>query len=109
MAEHIHTTVLILVIATVTALLRYLPFLVLRKNAEAPPFISYIGKVLPYAVMGMLVVYCLSEVNFGELSSILPNLIAVLLTGLLQFWRHSILLSIAGGTACYMLLIQCVF
>lgn len=74
-----------------------------------PGFVQYIGKYLPSAVFGMLVVYCLKNVDVLEENHGLPELIAILVTGALHVWKRQMLLSIAGGTVCYMLLVGFVF
>lgn len=89
-----------------TLLTRFLPFLVFRK--EPPRFITDLGKVLPSAAVGLLVVYCLKDAPFAA-SHGLPELIAIALITILHKWKHNTLLSIAGGTAAYMLLVQYLF
>jgi len=96
------------VISAVTILLRFLPFMIFGKR-ETPTFVLYLGKVLPFAVMGMLCVYCLKGVSFLAFPYGIPEIISVLLVVLLHLWRKNTLLSIVGGTACYMLLVQLVF
>lgn len=98
---------LIAVIAGVTILIRFLPFLVFRKGAPGP--ILYLGEVLPYAIMGMLVVYCLKHISVTTGSHGLPELLSVLLVVVLHKWKHNTLLSIPAGTVCYMFLMQVVF
>ncbi|MDO4321972.1 MAG: AzlD domain-containing protein [Lachnospiraceae bacterium] len=102
-----YSLLLVAVIAAVTALIRFLPFLVFRKNT--PKVVLYLGEVLPYAIMGMLVVYCLKNVSFVSGSYGIPEALSVLLVILLHKWKHNTLLSIAAGTACYMALVQLVF
>lgn len=99
----------LLIIAGVTALLRFLPFLLFRGDRKTPPFIVYLGRVLPYAIMTMLVVFCLKGMSFRSLSGFLPELISVAAVVLLHLWRKNTLLSIAAGTLIYMLLVQLVF
>lgn len=103
-----HSILLIAVASLVTALLRFLPFLIFGKR-ETPEFVSYLGKVLPFAVMGMLVIYCLRNISFAASPYGIPELISCVLVALLHLWRRNTLLSIIGGTACYMLLVQLVF
>ena len=86
------------VIVLVTMLTRFLPFLILSGKKETPAVVSYLGKVLPYAVMAMLVVYCLRGTQFTSLAACAPQLIAAAVTVGLHLWKHSTLLSIAGGT-----------
>ena len=100
---------MIAVIALVTAALRFLPFLIFRGNRKTPPYIDYLGKVLPYAIMGMLVVYCLKGISFTSVSNWVPYLIASGAVVLLHLWKRNTLLSIISGTVCYMVLVQLVF
>lgn len=88
---------------------RFLPFFVFRENKPTPAYIHYLGSALPLAVFGMLVVYCLRKVPVAAAPHGAPEAIAIALTMLLHRWRGSMLLSIAGGTLCYMLLIRTVF
>ena len=97
------------VIALVTAALRFLPFFIFRGNRKTPPYIEYLGKVLPYAIMGMLVVYCLKDVSFVSGSFGIPETIGCASVALLHIWKRNTLLSIGAGTVCYMLLVQLVF
>lgn len=99
--------IIIAVMAVVTMSLRFLPFLLF--SGHTPKFILYLGEVLPYSVMAMLVVYCLKGTDFLGGSHGLPEIISILLVVLLHKWKHNTLLSILGGTICYMLLIQLVF
>jgi branched-subunit amino acid transport protein AzlD len=88
---------------------RFLPFLVFSEHRPTPPFVQYIGRYLPSAVFGMLVVYCLKDVSFVSGTHGLPEIIAIAVTVVLHKWKRQMLLSIAGGTACYMLLLNFVF
>ena len=97
------------VCALVTAGIRFLPFWVFRGGRPVPPAVEKLGRVLPYAIMGMLVVYCLKGVSFGALGGWLPSLIACLVTGILYVWKRNTLLSIICGTVCYMVPVQLVF
>ena len=92
-----------------TMLMRFLPFILFNENRKIPAFINYIGKVLPAAVFGMLVVYCLRNVSILHGSHGLPKLIAIVVTVCLHLWKRQMFLSIAGGTVCYMLLIHFIF
>jgi branched-subunit amino acid transport protein AzlD len=89
-----------------TMMTRFLPFLVFSENRTTPAFIQYIGKYLPSAVFGMLVIYCLKNVSFLSGTHGLPELIAIVVTVVLHKWKRQMLLSIAGGTVCYMLLLH---
>ncbi len=103
-----HSILLIAVVAAVTVALRFLPFLIFR-GKKTPEFILYLGRVLPYAIMAMLVVYCLKGTNVLQYPFGLPELIAAAVVVLLHIWRKNTLLSIAVGTGVYMILIQFVF
>lgn len=92
-----------------TALTRFLPFLVFPAGKPTPKYIQYLGKVLPSAVFGLLVVYCLRNVNVLTGTHGLPEAISVAAVAGLHLWKKQMLLSIAGGTVCYMLLVQMVF
>ncbi len=97
-----YALVLILVIALVTALLRFLPFLLLG-NRKTPEFVDYLGKVLPFAVMAMLVVYCLKDINMGNA---VLQLVSVLVVVGMHLWKKNTLFSIVAGTLCYMVLMR---
>lgn len=92
-----------------TMLTRFLPFLIFSDKRPVPPLVKYLGWALPPAVFGMLVVYCLRNVSFLGDTHGLPEFIAIAVVVALHLWRKQMLLSIAGGTICYMLLIQFVF
>ena len=101
------TGILVAAMAAVTVLLRALPFWIFR--GKTPAYITYLGKVLPPAVIGMRVVYCLRETDVRTAPHGLPELIACAVVVGLQVWKRSTLLSILSGTVVYMLLIQLVF
>lgn len=89
---------------------RFLPFVLFGGSGRQPPeFVRYLGRVLPAATFAMLIVYCLKNVTPFAGSHGLPELIAVLATAALHKWKHQTLLSVAGGTLCYVLLVQLVF
>lgn len=100
-----HDLLIVAVVALVTLATRALPFL-LFSHGQPPRWVTYLGKTLPPAVMAILVVYCLKGVSFLALSGFAPALLAVAATVALHVWKSSTLLSIAGGTAVYMLLIR---
>lgn len=105
----VQSVITLLAIAVVTFVLRALPFMLFRGNKPVPLFISYLGKVLPFAVIGMLVVYCLKDVSFVSGTYGLPELIAIVVIVILHKWKHNLLLSVGGGTVLYMFLVQFVF
>lgn len=92
-----------------TMLTRFLPFLLFPAGKETPRYIQYLGRVLPAAVFGLLVVYCLKNTDPFEGSHGIPELLSISLVVILHKWKKQMLLSIAGGTICYMLLVQFVF
>ena len=92
-----------------TAVTRFLPFLLFPAGRPTPKYVQYLGKVLPAAVFGLLVVYSLKDVSILTGSHGIPELISIVLVIVLHVWKRQILLSIAGGTVCYMLLVQFVF
>ena len=95
--------------ALASVLSRALPFLLLSEKKPTPPIIRYLGNVLPAAVFGMLIVYCLKDTSFLSGTHGLPELAGILVTAMLHLKFRQMLLSIGAGTAVYMLLIQCVF
>ena len=99
----------IAIIALVTALTRFLPFIFLSSGKKTIKFIDKLGKLLPYAIMGMLVVYCLKDISFTSASGFIPAIIGCLIVGLLYVWKRNTLISILIGTISYMLLVQLVF
>lgn len=101
----------IVIMAGITFLLRILPFLLFPAGKPTPKYILYLGKVLPFAIIGMLVIYCLKNVllsitltPFG-----VPELIAIAVTVFLHLWKRNSLFSIGGGTILYMILVQAIF
>ena len=95
--------------ALITAGLRFLPFLIFGENRKTPPLVAYLGQVLPFAIMGMLVVYCLKDVSFTAAPFGITEIVGCAAVTLLHIWKRNTLLSIGAGTLCYMLLIQFVF
>ena len=100
-------TIAMVVLATM--LTRFLPFIVFPSGKPTPKYIQYLGKVLPAAVFGLLVIYCLKNVDIMTGSHGLPELISIAVVIGLHLWKRNMLISIAGGTVCYMLLVQLVF
>ena len=107
--NELHAGLMIAVIALVTAALRFLPFWIFRDNRKTPPLISHLGKVLPFAIMGMLVVYCLKDISLTGAPFGIPELAGCAVVTALHVWKRNTLLSIGAGTVCYMLLVQFVF
>ena len=92
-----------------TLLTRLLPFLLFPAGKETPPFVRYLGDVLPGAVFGLLVIFCLKNVSLLGDSHGIPEFVAITVTVALHLWKRQMLLSIAGGTICYMTLLQFIF
>ena len=100
-------TVAVVVLGTMTT--RFLPFIIFPEGKEPPAVITYLGTVLPYAVIGLLVVYCLRSISWLSAPHGAPELIAIAAVAGLHLWKRNVLLSIAGGTVLYMVLVQAVF
>lgn len=99
----------ILMVVLGTLITRFLPFIVFPAGKPTPKYIRYLGKVLPSAVFGFLVVYCLRNTDIIGGSHGLPEFISIVVIIFLHLWKRNMLLSIAGGTICYMLIVQFVF
>lgn len=104
-----HSVAIIAVVATVTALTRFLPFMIFPAGREVPKTVNYLGNVLPYAIMGMLVIYCLRSISFATAGQWAPALISVVLVAVVHAWKRNTLVSVLLGTVVYMVLIQTVF
>ena len=104
-----HSVLIVAVVALVTIGLRFLPFLIFGENRQTPPIIAYLGQVLPFAIMGMLVVYCLKDMTFTAAPFGIPEIIGCATVAVLHVWKRNTLLSIGLGTVVYMLLVQLVF
>ena len=100
-------TILMVIIGT--AATRFLPFIIFTSGKPVPKYVKYLGKVLPAAVFGLLVIYSLKNVSIFSGSHGIPELISITVVVLLHLWKRQMLLSIAGGTVCYMLLVQFLF
>ena len=109
MSNSLHAAVLVAVIVAVTMLTRFLPFLLFGGKKQPPRAVVYLGRVLPCAIMGMLVVYCLRNVTPLAAPYGIPELIGVALAVLLHVWKRNTLLSIGVSTVAYMVLVQAVF
>lgn len=99
----------ILAVSLGTMTMRFLPYLIFPAGKPTPKFIQYLGKVLPGAVFGMLVIYCLKDVSVISGTFGIPELIAIAVVVALHLWKKQMILSMAGGTIVYMLLVQLVF
>lgn len=109
MGFDLHSFLLVLIMSGCIILLRVMPFILFPAGKPTPQIITYLGKVLPFAMIGMLVVYCLKDAQVLSYPYGLPELIAIIVVAGLHIWRRNTLLSVAVGTVSYMLLIQFVF
>jgi branched-subunit amino acid transport protein AzlD len=105
----VQTLIIVGMVTLGTMLTRFLPFAVFRKAAAEHSYIAYLGKVLPYAAVGLLVVYCLKGVSLVHPSYGIPEAISIAVIALLHYWKGNSLLSIGAGTVLYMVLVQLVF
>lgn len=99
-------TIIVVVIGTMTT--RFLPFIIFPENKTPPEIVTYLGTVLPYAVIGLLIVYCLKDAVFSEYHA-LPELLAIAAVVIIHKWKKNTLLSISTGTVLYMILVQKIF
>ncbi|MDF2486025.1 MAG: putative rane protein [Herbinix sp.] len=106
------TTQLILffsLVSLATILTRVLPFILFPEKKKIPKFVQYLADVLPFTIIGMLVVYCLKDVSFVQMPHAFPEIISIAVIIALHLWKSNTLLSIGGGALLYMFLVQCVF
>ena len=101
--------VIVAVLAIATMITRFLPFAIFPAGKKVPVYVQYLGRTLPYATMGLLVVYCLKGVNFLAMPFGLPEVLAVAGIVAIHWWKENSLLSIGMGTVFYMFLVQVVF
>lgn len=99
----------VVIASVITAALRFAPFLIFGKGRKTPELVAYLGKVLPCAIMGMLVVYCLKDISLTSAPFGIPELLGCLIVAGLHIWKRNTLLSIGLGTLCYMLMVQFLF
>lgn len=103
------TLAMIFAVALGAVATRFIPFLLFPESKTPPKIITYLGRVLPPAMMGLLVVYCLKGVSIKAAPHGIPELIAILIIIVLHQWKRNVLLSIGGGTIAYMILVQLIF
>lgn len=106
---NLHSILIVAVVAIVTIALRFLPFFIFGGKRKTPEIILYLGKVLPYAIMGMLVIYCLRSVTTAGREAAIAQLVGCGVVAALHLWKRNTLISIIGGTIAYMVLVQMVF
>lgn len=104
-----HSILIILIVAVITISLRFIPFIIFNGKKDSPKIITYLSNILPFAIMGMLVVYCLKDINVINFPFGFPELIASFIVVFLHIWKRNTLLSILLGTISYMILIQFIF
>lgn len=109
MNKTLYNLLLILVISLVTMFIRFLPFILFPEGKQPPKIVTYLSNVLPCAVMGMLVIYCLKNVSLVAFPFGIPEIISIFLVVVLYVWKRNTLISILSGTICYMILIQGIF
>lgn len=107
--DDLYAYYMVIVIAVVTAMLRFLPFILFNEKRQTPRIIEKLGMILPFSIMGMLVVYCLKDITFISLSGFLPHIISCIIVAIIHIWKRNTLFSIICGTACYMFLVQAIF
>ncbi|URZ17790.1 hypothetical protein CLFE_038450 [Clostridium felsineum DSM 794] len=105
----IQKIIIICMVILGTVITRFLPFVIFSSDKQTPKYVQYLGRVLPSAALGMLVVYCLKDVSLFGGNHGIPEFISIIFVGLLHMWKRQMLISIAGGTILYMILIQFVF
>lgn len=106
---HLQTAATVAIMAAATILTRFIPFILFPEGRKAPWLVSYLGRSLPYAAIGMLVVYCLKDIRPAAYPHGIPEALSILCIAALHSWKGNVLLSIAGGTAIYMALVNLVF
>ena len=100
-------TALMIVIGT--AFLRFLPFLIINKSLSENRYVQFLGKILPYSMIALLVVYCLKDINIIKFTYALPELISIAVIVVLHIIKRNVLISIGAGTILYMFLVQVIF
>lgn len=105
----IQRIIIICMVILGTVITRFLPFIIFSSDKQTPKYIQYLGKVLPSAALGMLVIYCLKDINLFDGNHGIPQFISIIVVILLHVWKRQMLISIASGTIVYMILIQFVF
>ena len=107
--DTIHSLIIVAMVALATQITRWTPFLLFSGDKKLPKVVEDLGRLLPPAMMGLLVVYCLRNVDIATAPHGLPELIALAVVTALHLWKRNVLLSIGAGTVVYMLLVQLVF
>ncbi|OED29761.1 branched-chain amino acid transporter permease [Methanosphaera sp. WGK6] len=101
--------IIILVASLATLITRFLPFIFFRSDDKTPAYIKYMGNVLPSSVFGLIVIYALRNTTILTGSHGIPEAIGIIITIILYYWKHDMIIPIVGGTISYMILIQFIF
>lgn len=109
MTDYRHAMIVIIVMGLAVLATRIVPVLIFGRGEKVPEFILYLGRVVPYTAMGLLIVYCLRDVPVLEAPHGLPELISLAVVTLTYLWKRNTILSVVIGTALYMFLVQSVF
>ena len=104
-----HAIVVLIVMGAVTLATRILPVLIFGRGEKVPDYIMYLGRVVPYTAMGLLIVYCLKDISISDAPHGIPELIALAIVSGSYLWKRNTILSVVVGTAAYMLMIQMLF
>ena len=104
-----HAALVILIMGLVTLATRLLPVLIFGRGEKVPDYILYLGKVVPFTAMGLLIVYCLKDVSVVETPHGLPELVSLAIVSGTYLWKRNTILSVVIGTVVYMMLVQMVF
>ena len=109
MSNALHSGLLVAVMAGVTVLMRFIPFWLFPEGKQTPHWIAYLSETLPNAIIGILIIYCIKDTRLAVWPHGIPEVIAIAVVALLQWWKRNTLLSILVGTAGYMLMVQTIF
>lgn len=105
----IQRVIMICMVILGTVITRFLPFIIFKSDKPTPKYVQYLGKMLPSAALGMLVIYCLKGASLFKGNHAIPELISIMVVVLLHLWKRQMLISIAGGTIFYMIFVQLIF
>lgn len=105
----IQTLIIIIAVTIATMITRFLPFIIFQSSKSSNSYIRYLGQVLPYSAIGLLVIYCLKNVNIKSPTNWIPEAISIIFISIIHYWKGNTLLSIGAGTILYMILVQVVF
>ena len=92
-----------------TAFLRFLPFFIINKSLSDNKYVQFLGKVLPYSMIALLVIYCIKDINIIKFPYAIPELISIAVIIILHVLKRNVLISIGAGTVLYMFLVQVIF